>query len=730
MKITDNALPLDEWFKNLSDHLPATDVNDIKRAYAFADKAHQGQRRASGEAYITHSLTVAQMLSDLDFEGEVIVAGLLHDVPEDTDITLKEISHTFGPTVAELVDGVTKFKKASTYTGDDPGDDAPIRRRNEQAENLRKMLMAMSNDARVVLIKLVDRLHNMRTLGHLPEHKRRRIALETMDIYAPLANRLGIETIKSELEDRCFQHLHPQEYRNIARKLEENRAVMNRRVKKIADEMAMVLSEAEIQAKLSWRSKHFYSIYRKMQRKEVDVTQIYDVKALRIIVKTIRDCYAALGVVHAKWRPITGEFDDYIAAPKENGYQSLHTAVVHQSGQLFEVQIRTEEMHHQAEFGLASHWSYKDGVKSDPALDRRIAAMRNAIKSVAEGGQEDASEFLANVKADVLEEKIYVFTPKGDIREFPLGSTPIDFAYAIHTEVGHKCRGARINGALVGLSYQLKNSDKVEILTAKRGGPSRDWLNENLGYVKTVRARRKIKHWFKKQNYQISLSEGRSILERELKRLNITDVKYEDLAEACNYKKTDDFLAALGYDDLSIHHVIRKTLELSAAARKEEAEAPPSLSPPSTPVSGNVTVMGVGDLYTTLARCCNPVNGDPIIGYITRGRGVTIHRKDCANILKQTDKERLIQVGWGTPIEKQTHPVPIVISAFDRSGLIRDVSDIIANEQLNLTDIKVTIKDNIASVWLTIEVADLYELKKIMDKIEQLNNVIEVSRRR
>ncbi|HHJ06265.1 MAG TPA: bifunctional (p)ppGpp synthetase/guanosine-3',5'-bis(diphosphate) 3'-pyrophosphohydrolase, partial [Anaerolineae bacterium] len=271
---------------------------------------------------------------------------------------------------------------------------------------------------------------------------------------------------------------------------------------------------------------------------------------------------------------------------------------------------------------------------------------------------------------------------------------------------------------------------KVEILTAKRGGPSRDWLNENLGYVKTVRARRKIKHWFKKQNYQISLSEGRSILERELKRLNITDVKYEDLAEACNYKKTDDFLAALGYDDLSIHHVIRKTLELSAAARKEEAEAPPSLSPPSTPVSGNVTVMGVGDLYTTLARCCNPVNGDPIIGYITRGRGVTIHRKDCANILKQTDKERLIQVGWGTPIEKQTHPVPIVISAFDRSGLIRDVSDIIANEQLNLTDIKVTIKNNIASVWLTIEVADLYELRKIMDKIEQLNNVIEVSRRR
>jgi len=488
MKITDNALPIDEWFKKLSAYLPATDVNDIKHAYDFAAKAHKGQRRASGEAYITHSLTVAQMLSDLDFEGEVIVAGLLHDVPEDTDITLKEISQTFGPTVAKLVDGVTKFKKASTYAGDAPDAEAPIRRKNEQAENLRKMLMAMSNDVRVVLIKLVDRLHNMRTLGHLPEHKRRRIALETMDIYAPLANRLGIDTIKSELEDRCFQHLHPQEYRNIARKLEENRAQMDRRVKKIADEMAIVLSEAEIQAKLSWRSKHFYSIYRKMQRKEVNVTQIYDVKALRIIVKNVKDCYAALGVVHAKWRPIAGEFDDYIAAPKENGYQSLHTAVVHQSGQLFEVQIRTEEMHQQAEFGLASHWSYKDGVKSDPALDSRIAAMRNAIKSVAEGGQEDASEFLADVKTDVLEEKIYVFTPKGEILEFPLGSTPIDFAYAVHTELGHRARAAIVNGKLVPLDYELKNGDIVEIKTGNVPSPSRDWLK----FVKTSSARQKI----------------------------------------------------------------------------------------------------------------------------------------------------------------------------------------------------------------------------------------------
>jgi len=730
MKITDNVLPLAEWFQKLSEYLPATDVNDVKQAYKFAASAHEGQIRASGEAYITHSLTVAQMLSDLNLEGEVIVSGLLHDVPEDTEVTLKEISHTFGPTVAQLVDGVTKFKRASTFTGSDTPNGAPIRRENEQAENLRKMLLAMSKDVRVVLIKLVDRLHNMRTLGHLPEHKRQRIAQETTDIYAPLANRLSIDAIKSELEDRCFQHLHPQEYRDIARKLEENRAVMDRRIKKVAEEMAQTLSEAEIEATLAWRSKHFYSIYRKMQRKEVDVTQIYDVKALRIIVNSLKDCYAALGQVHSKWRPIAGEFDDYIAAPKENGYQSLHTAVVHKTGQQFEVQIRTSEMHEQAELGLAGHWRYKDDSKPDPALDQRIAAMRNAIRAAAEGDKGDASEFIEDVKIDVFEEKVYIFTPKGDIRELPLGSTPIDFAYSIHTEVGNKCRGAKINGALVGLDYQLKNSDKVEILAAKRGGPSRDWLNENLGYVKTSRARRKIKHWFKKQNYQESLSQGRSILERELKRLNITDVKYEDLANVCNYRKTDDFLAALGYDDLSIHHVIRQALKLSAIITKEEEEAPPTLSAPSPPVSGAVTVMGVGDLFTTMARCCNPVNGDPIIGYVTRGKGVTVHRRDCSNVLKQTDKERLIQVDWGTPQEKQTHPVPIVVSAFDRAGLIRDVSEIIANEQLNLTDIKVTIKDNIASVWLTIEVSDLYQLKKIMDKIEQLNNVIEVSRRR
>ncbi|RME45499.1 MAG: bifunctional (p)ppGpp synthetase/guanosine-3',5'-bis(diphosphate) 3'-pyrophosphohydrolase, partial [Caldilineae bacterium] len=449
----------------------------------------------------------------------------------------------------------------------------------QQAENLRKMFLAIGDDVRVVLIKLADRLHNMRTLNSLPEHKRQRIARETLDIFAPLANRLGIYSIKWELEDLAFKYLYPRQYESIARKLAASRERMDREIAKIAAELKAALDEANIEAELVWRSKHLYSIYRKMQRKEVDISQIYDVKALRVIVNTVQDCYTTLGVVHSKWRPIPGEFDDYIAAPKDNGYQSLHTAVIDSKGQQFEVQIRTHEMHHQAELGIAAHWRYKDGTKPDMALHQKIIAMRQAIQSQDEDS--DASEFVDAIKTDIIEEKIYVFTPKGDVLELPLGSTPIDFAYHVHTEVGHKCRGAKVNGVLVSLSYQLKNGDKVEIITAKRGGPSRDWLNENLGFVKSSRARKKIRHWFKRQNFQESVSEGRAMLDRELKRLHITDVKLEDLAEACGYQKTEAFLAALGYKDISLQQFIRKTIALSNTARQMREK--PSLAPTALP---------------------------------------------------------------------------------------------------------------------------------------------------
>lgn len=721
-------IELDSWYKQLEQYLSASDINDIKKAYQLAAGAHADQKRASGEPYITHSLTVAQMLSELKLEGEVIVAGLLHDVPEDTTVTLKEIEQEFGPVVSKLVDGVTKLKQA-TELKSVPGLD---RKAAQQTENLRKMFLAIGDDVRVVLIKLADRLHNIRTLGSLPDYKRARIAKETLDIFAPLANRLGIHSIKSELEDNAFKHLYPQQYQNIARQRDVKQNDLEKSLERIAEELKQALAEAHIEAELLWRTKHLYSIYQKMLRKEVDISQIYDIMALRVVVKTVRDCYAALGVIHTQWRPIPKEFDDYIAAPKDNGYQSLHTAVIDNTGQQFEIQIRTEEMHIQAELGIAAHWRYKDGSKADLALDQKIAAMRQAIQLQVEGN--NADEFVNAVKTDVIEEKIYVFTPKGDILELPLGSTPIDFAYHVHTEVGNKCRGAKVNGVLVGLDHQLHNGDKIEILTAKRGGPSRDWLNENLGYIKSSRARKKVSHWFKLQNYQESVAQGRSILDRELKRLRITDIKFEELAEACGYVKTDDFLAALGYNDISLQQVIRKTLDLTMQREKAAKEENPieyvTASPAPPPASNDgVTIRGMGDLLTTMARCCRPVPGDPVIGYITRGRGVTIHRQDCPNIISTNERDRLIEVEWGRQ-EKQTYPVAVIVNAFNRLGLMRDISEVIANEHINITDVSVVTKSHLTDVSVTMEVVDLSQLKRVMDKIEQLPNIIEVSRRR
>jgi GTP pyrophosphokinase len=451
----------------------------------------------------------------------------------------------------------------------------------------------------------------------------------------------------------------------------------------------------------------------------------------------VKDCYAALGVVHTKWRPIPGEFDDYIAAAKDNGYQSLHTAVMDNNGEQFEVQIRTEEMHQQAELGIAAHWRYKDNSRPDEALDRKIATMRQAMKWQEElfdaSEVENPHDFVNALKSDVIEERVYVFTPKGDIKDLPLGSTPIDFAYYIHTEVGHKCRGAKVNGKLVGLDYQLANGDKVEILTAKRGGPSRDWLNENLGYVKTSRARSKIKYWFKRQNYQESVVQGRSLLERELKRLNLNGLNTEELSEICGYNTIDDFLAAVGYNDLPIQQVIRKVLEFLAGDKKPEEElivttVPlPAAAPART---DSVHVKGMANLLTHLGNCCRPVPGDPIIGYITRGRGVTVHRYDCPNALKVVDRERMIEVSWGVE-ETKTYGVDIIIRAYDRPGLVRDISHVIANEQVNIQNLDVMTrrKNNTAELLVTLEISALTHLIKLMDKIEQLPNIIYVRRR-
>ena len=737
MKTLEISIDFDIWLESLPPIYANAELDIIEQAYHIALEAHAGQTRASGEPFITHSLAVSKILAEFGLDAEALAAGLLHDVPEDTSITVADIQNDFGETVARLVDSVTKLNEVELFERYQTALAPPTRKEVQRAESLRKMFLAMGDDVRVVMIKLADRLHNMRTLGAMPDHKRKRIAQETLEIFAPLANRLGIYQIKRELEDLSFKYLDPEQYQIIARELDAHQESMDKYIKRIAADLEETLQTAGIQATLSWRTKHIYSISRKMQRKEADLNDIYDIKALRVIVPELRECYAALGVVHTKWRPIPGEFDDYIAAPKDNGYQSLHTAVTDNNGEQFEVQIRTEEMHQQAELGIAAHWRYKDNSRPDEALDRKIATMRQAMKWQEElfdaSEVENPHDFVNALKSDIIEERVYVFTPKGDIRDLPLGSTPIDFAYYIHTEVGHKCRGAKVNGKLVGLDYQLANGDKVEILTAKRGGPSRDWLNENLGYVKTSRARSKIKYWFKRQNYQESVAQGRSLLERELKRLNLHGLNTEDLSEICGYNKVDDFLAAVGYNDLSLQQVIRKALEFLAGDKKpaEELIVSTAPSPVTAPTrTDSVYVKGMSNLLTHLANCCRPVPGDPIIGYITRGRGVTVHRYDCPNALKVIDRERMIEVNWGAK-ETKTYAVDIIIRAYDRSGLVRDISHVIANEQINIQNLDVMTrrKNNTAELLVTLEISSLTHLIKLMDKIEQLPNIIYVRRR-
>ncbi|MGQ9518279.1 MAG: RelA/SpoT family protein [Anaerolineae bacterium] len=511
----------------------------VRRAYERALEAHAGQARASGESYIQHPLAVASILADLRLDPATIAAALLHDVVEDTSITIDDLRQEFGEEIARLVDGVTKLENINQLRKMSRPD-----LEEEQAENLRKIFLAMVDDVRVVLIKLADRLHNMRTLGALPDHKRRRIARETLEIYAPLANRLGIWQIKWELEDLAFRYLEPATYKRIASLIDERREDRMHTLEQITEVLRQRLKEAGIEAEVSSRPKHIYSIYRKMQRKGVEFDQIYDVRAVRIIVNTIAECYAALGIVHSLWKPIPREFDDFIATPKDNMYRSLHTAVVGPDGKPLEVQIRTWEMHRTAEYGIAAHWRYKEQLtKRDVDFENKIAWLRQIMEWRKE--VTDAREFVDSLKTDVFQDRVYVFTPQGDVIDLPAGATPVDFAYHVHTEIGHRCRGARVNGRIVSLDYQLQNGDQVEIITAKRGGPSRDWLNPQLNYVKTSRARGKIRQWFRRQDREQNIQLGREILERELKRLNAEDISLEELAMNFGYEKVDEFLAAI-----------------------------------------------------------------------------------------------------------------------------------------------------------------------------------------
>jgi GTP pyrophosphokinase len=725
--------------ERLPDTFSLADRELVQRAYRVAETAHREQKRNSGEPYINHCLAVASILIDLRVPPEVVAAGLLHDTVEDTDVSLDDIRRDFGDVVASLVDGVTKLSNLPrvSHNGHEskekvnaPDSDevellkpqSPLGRRADVvSETLRKTFLAMGDDVRVVLIKLADRLHNMRTLGYMPEEKRRRIGKQTLEIYAPLASRLGIWQIKWELEDLAFRYVDPNKYKEIADQLTERRPDREAQVEQIVEKLEEVLTQNNIRVEISGRPKHIYSIYRKMQKKGKSFDLVRDLRGVRVLVPDIPSCYATLGIIHTRWRPIPGEFDDYIAAPKDNFYQSLHTAVIYDDGKPLEVQIRTAEMHQNAEYGIAAHWKYKEGTPRDKSYEQRITWLRKMMEWRSD--VDDAQEFVESMKTDVFQDRVYIFTPRGDIIDLPGGSTPIDFAYHIHTDIGHRCRGARVNGKLVPLEYELKTGDQAEILVAKRGGPSRDWLNPNLGLVKTQRARSKIKVWFKKQDHEQNLSSGRNILERELGRLGISDkTNFEKLAREFEFRTPEELYVALGTGDLSVSNIVKRLSE------DEESVDILTASTPTSEISSAdaVDVVGLKGLLTNMARCCNPTPGDEIVGYITRGRGATVHRQDCPNILRIRERERLVSVSWGSRV--RTYSVPVRINAYDRQGLMGDISNLLNTEGINIADVNVKTNQNLADIKLVIEVRDIEQLSRILTRIENLPNVMEAHR--
>ena len=739
MKASTSAIPPEKLLEELPENYTVTDRELVMRAFRVADEAHRKQKRNSGEPYINHCVAVASILAELNVPPEVVAAGLLHDTVEDTDVTLADIRREFGDTVKILVDGVTKLSHLPRVSrgdqhegnGADGGedlldpDDIPAllgRKEDMVSETLRKTFLAMGDDVRVVLIKLADRLHNMRTLGHMPELKRKRIARETLDIFAPLANRLGIWQLKWELEDLAFRYVNPEKYKEIAEQLAERRPDREESLEDIKENLVKLLERNNIKVEISGRPKHIYSIFRKMQKKGKPFDLVRDVRAVRLIVPDVPSCYAALGVIHTTWRPIPGEFDDYIAAPKDNFYQSLHTAVIYDDKRSLEVQIRTNEMHLNAEYGIAAHWRYKEGGRiADKNYEQRINSLRSMMEWRSD--VKDATEFVDSMRSDVFEDRVYVFTPRGDIIDLPAGSTPIDFAYHVHTDIGHRCRGARINGKLVPLYQELKTGDQIDILTTKRGGPSRDWLNQNLGLVKTQRARSKIRIWFKKQEDEQNLAQGRTAVEREIQRLGIKDLNYETLARNLGYKTADEFFIDLGCGDLSLNKVIR---EFAQTSESEEILNAGSVALPNQNSTDAIDVVGLKGMLSNMARCCNPMPGDQIVGFITRGRGATIHRQDCPNILRTKDRDRLLQVGWGHV--ERTYPIPIKIKAYDRQGLASDITALLNGEGINILNITVSVNKSLADLRLIVEIRDINQLSRILTRIENVPNVLEAVR--
>ncbi len=709
--------------RHVGDYLSQERLEVIERAYEFAVEAHQGQLRKSGEPYVQHPLQAACLVADLRMDASTIVATLLHDTVEDCGVSLEELQKRFGPEVAVLVDGVTKLSKIALSETALQDQHRPANAVSPE-ENLRKMLLAMAEDIRVVIIKLADRLHNMRTLQALPADRRRAIARETLEIYAPLATRLGIWQFKWELEDLSFRYLDPTQHKEISQMLTTSRATQEAYIEQVSGLLQAELDKAAVKGEVAGRAKHIFSIAQKRQKYATqgkNPAEIYDVLALRVLVENLQDCYGVLGVVHSLWHPLPGTFDDYISMPKESGYQSLHTTVMAPGGHALEVQIRTREMHYVSEYGVAAHWRYKEGTGSDLHVEEKLTWLRQLLEWQRE--VQGAEEFVESVKTDFFNDRVFVFTPKGEIKDLPAESTPIDFAYSVHTELGHRCVGAKVNGRLVPLDYTLKTGDVVDIMTGKGDrGPRLDWLNPNLGYIKSAAARARIRQWFRRQARPENIERGQELVRRELTRLGVTLSDLE-VAKLFKFSKVDDFFAAVGYGDVNPGAI---SIKLAA---QQERPIPMSTLPapmPST-TTQSIRVRGVGDLLTRLASCCHPVPGDAITGYVTRARGVTVHRADCPNILNEDEKERLISVEWGAA--SQLFSVPVRITAIDRVGLLRDIASTVSSEKINiLRTYQAAQQDGTAQFLLTLETTGMSQLSRVMAKIDSLAGVTSVVR--
>ena len=698
----------------------------LEKAYQLALVSHSGQYRASGEDYICHPLGVANILAELQIDATTISAALLHDVVEDTSITLEELEKQFNKEIALLVDGVTKLSRFEYKSKEE-----------QQLENYRKMFLAMAKDIRVVLIKLADRLHNMRTLKHMAPEKQKRIAQETMEIFAPLAHRLGIFNMKWELEDLAFRYLEPERYYDLVDQMKQKRQSREEIVNEASTVLVAKLKEVGVKAEIQGRPKHFYSIYKKMQKDNKDLSEIYDLYAIRVVVESVKDCYGALGIVHTLWKPLPYRFKDYIAMPKTNMYQSLHTTVISTRGQPVEIQIRTWDMHRTSEYGIAAHWRYKEGSKvADKDFDNKLSWLRQLLDWQQE--LRDPREFMEALRLDVFTDEVFVFTPKGDVIDLPSGSVPIDFAYRIHTDVGHRCVGSRVNGKIVPLEHRLVNGDIVEIITSKNGGPSRDWLN----IVGSSETRNKIRQWFKKENREVNISKGRELLEKESKKIGydwkdiVKGDRLEEVAKKMNAGTEDDLLASLGFGGVTVNTIMAKLID--AHKRDLKSTTPPDLSqlladlkPKSinTKVSHGILVKGESGLLVRLARCCNPVPGDSIVGYITRGRGVSVHRDDCTNLISDpTEYERLIEVDWDIA-PNDMYKVTIEITGSDRSGLLSDIMMVISETKTNTSTVNAKVnKTKVATITLTLDIKNLTQLEYIMTKMRRVRDIFSVHR--